>query len=192
MDEATPGVETVAPQCPWCSAGLTSSDQATCPSCGATLWSESEPQIPGVTSIAAGTSSRLAKPPKRSRLLQWISGEADDDVAAPVAPPGSLAPPPADVRREIRRLEMEARLTNLSAEASAIAAEDALQARAANDAAGAETALRVAADARVVSDALEAGTLDAGTLGGGTLEAAPDAAAEAGAAGAAGEAADPS
>ncbi len=161
MDEATPRAGLAAPRCPWCSAELAANDQTTCPSCGATLSSESEPQIPGVTTVAAGTSSRLATPQKRSRLLQWISGEPDDDVTAPVIRPGSLAPPPADVRREIRRLEMEAHLTNLSAEASAIAAEEALQARAANDMAGAEAALRVAADARAVSEALDAGTLEA-------------------------------
>jgi hypothetical protein len=136
-------------------------DATVCPSCGATLTGEGDTQIPGVTALSAPTSSRLSQPPKRSRLLQWISGEPGDEENAPQAAPGSLAPPADEVRREIRRLELEAHLTNLSAEASAIAADDALEASAANDLAAAEAALNVARDARTVSEALDAGTLDA-------------------------------
>jgi hypothetical protein len=140
---------------------LPAADATVCPSCGATLTGEGDAPIPGVTALTAPTSSRLSQPPKRSRLLQWISGEPGDEASAPQAAPGSLAPPPDEVRREIRRLELEAHLTNLSAEASAIAADDALEARAANDLAAAEAALNVARDARTVSEALDAGTLDA-------------------------------
>ena len=160
MDDATRGVDPAVPRCPWCSAVLDSTADPVCPSCGATLTTDGEPQIPGVTTVDAATSARLGKPQKRSRLLQWISGEPGDEVTAPPIRPGSLAPPPDEVRREIRRLELEAHLTNLSAEASAIAADDALEARAANDAAGAAAALKVASDARAVSEALDARSLE--------------------------------
>jgi hypothetical protein len=153
MDDATEGAP--APRCPWCSAEL-APGATTCPSCGATLTSaEGDPQIPGVTTVAATAAGAAVKAPKPNRLLRWISGEPSDDVVAPLPPPGSLEPPAADVRREIRRLELEAELTNLSAEASAIAADDALEARAANDVAGAEAALQVAHDARAVSEAID-------------------------------------
>lgn len=155
MDDATGGV---TPRCPWCSAELTPK-ASSCPSCGATLTAEAEPQIPGVTTVAGATASRFPKPPRPNRLMRWISGEpgdADDgEPAGPASSAGSLEPPPTDVRREIRRLEIEAQLTNLTAEASAIAADDALQASAANDEAAADTALRVARDARAVAEAID-------------------------------------
>ena len=158
MDDATAGVGSAGPRCPWCSGVLVSADAAACPSCGATLTSEAEPQIPGLTTVVAAPSARLGRPQKPSRLLQWLSGESAEETAAPAAAPGSLAPPPDEVRREIRRLELEAHLTNLAAEASALAAQEALGARAADDAAAAEAALeavrKLAADARAVSEAL--------------------------------------
>lgn len=164
MDDATAGVGSAGPRCPWCSGVLASADDAVCPACGATLTSEAEPQIPGVTTLVAAPSARLGRPQNRSRLLQWLSGEPADEVATPVAAPGSLAPPPEEVRREIRRLELAAHLTNLTAEASAIAAEEVLGARTADDTAAAEvvleTARKVAADARAVSEALRAGSPD--------------------------------
>lgn len=147
--------------CPWCSAELVAGS-ARCPSCGAILTSESEPQIPGVTTVIPAAPSQLAKAQKPNRLLRWISGEPSDEVTAPVPPPGSLAPPPSDVQREIRRLEIEAQLTNLSAEASAIAADHALEAREAHDDAGAAAALQVARDARAVSEAIDRADAEAG------------------------------
>jgi len=157
MDDATAGVDSAAPRCPWCSSVLDSADAAACPSCGATLTSQVEPQIPGLTTVVAAPSARLGRPQKRSRLLQWLSGESAEEAVAPAAP-GSLAPPPDEVRREIRRLELEAHLRNTAAEASALAAQEALEARAADDAAAAEAALeavrKLPADARAVSEAL--------------------------------------
>jgi hypothetical protein len=152
MDDPNAGAP--APVCPWCSAELKAGVD-TCPSCGATLTSRSEPQIPGVTTVAGSVASTRQKPVRASRLMRWINGEPDDSVTLPPATPGSLALPPDDVQREIRRLEIEAELTNLSAEASAIAAEDAVEARAAHDEAGAQAALRIVHDARAVTEALE-------------------------------------
>jgi hypothetical protein len=58
--------------------------------------------------------------------MSWISGDYELDENP--APPGSLAPPPPDVRREMLRLELEAQVANLQAEAGALAAEEAVEA----------------------------------------------------------------
>ncbi len=121
-----------AARCPWCSAELPSRDAVSCPSCGATLISEGEPQLPGVTAIdpeAVIRGARMAEPRPRSRLLSWITGESADEYPT-TGSPESLAPPAAEVRREILRLEMEAELSNLSAEAESILAEDQVEAAA--------------------------------------------------------------
>jgi hypothetical protein len=114
----------------WCSAELPSDHETVCTSCGATLIGDTETQqVPGVTAIDAEAliAGRTVKPRQRSRLLSWISGEYDGPDEAP-APPGSLAPPPPAVRREMLRLEIEAQVANLQAEAGAMAAEEAMEA----------------------------------------------------------------
>jgi hypothetical protein len=128
LDDATTEPSAPLPHCMWCSAELPSDAEVTCPSCGATLIGEGDNQVPGVTAIDAEAlirSARTPKPKQRSRLMSWISGEyADDDKPAA---PGSLSPPPPAVRREMLRLELEARVANLQAEAGAIAAEAAVE-----------------------------------------------------------------
>lgn len=129
VDDLTNG-STPAPRCPWCSAQLASENEATCPSCRATLVGEGDSQVPGVTAIDAEAIVRAAhgpRPKPRSRLLSWISGEYEEETATP-APPGSLAPPPPNVRREMLRLEQEALVANLQAEAEAQAADAAIEA----------------------------------------------------------------
>jgi hypothetical protein len=140
----------------WCSAPLPSENEVTCPTCGAKLVGEGDDQVPGVTAIDAAaiiSASRGAKPVKRSRWMSWISGDyAEDDKPAP---PGSLAPPPADVRREMLRLELEAQVANLQGEATAMAADQAVEAvdsGASPTAAAAEAAELIA----VTSDAIAA------------------------------------
>ena len=115
--------------CPWCSAEL-HGPVSSCPSCGATLAGDAEPSLPGVTAVDndAIRAARMPAPQRRSRLLSWISGEDSGADEAP-APPGSLAPPPPDVRREMLRLELEAELTNLQAEAESIVSETEADAR---------------------------------------------------------------
>ena len=113
----------------WCSALLPSDHETVCDSCGATLIGETDSQVPGVTAIDAEAiirAGRAEKPRQRSRLLSWISG--DYVVDEKPAPPGSLAPPPPAVRREILRLELEAQVANLQAEAGAMAADEAVEA----------------------------------------------------------------
>jgi hypothetical protein len=117
------------PRCMWCSAALSSDTETTCPDCGATLIGEGDTQVPGVTAIDAAAIVGLRnveKPRQRNRLMSWISGEYPEEEKP--APPGSLAPPPLDVRREMLRLELEAEVANLQAEAGAMAAEQAVEA----------------------------------------------------------------
>ncbi len=114
--------------CPWCSAALTP-DATICPSCGANLVSDGEPNVPGVTAIDAASIVRSKGAPQpRNRLLSWISGEYPTDVPSK-AETQAIAPPDRDVRREILRLELEAEVANLQAEADAIRAEAAAEGR---------------------------------------------------------------
>jgi hypothetical protein len=108
---------------------LPSDHEETCPSCGATLLGDGDTSVPGLTAIDAEAilrSARAQKAKPRSRLLGWISGEYDDDGSTTAAP-GSLAPPPADVRREMLRLELEAQVANAQAEVEAMAADAAIE-----------------------------------------------------------------
>jgi hypothetical protein len=87
--------------------------------------------VPGLTAIDAEAIVRAARQPvvqRRSRLLSWISGEYDTGDDTP-PPPGSVAPPDLDVRREMLRLELEAEVANLQAEAGLVMAEAELEAR---------------------------------------------------------------
>ncbi len=129
VDDATPGLAVPVPRCMWCSAVLPSANEATCPSCGAALIEDAETQVPGVTAIDAEAIVRAGREQRtksRSRLMSWISGEYDDAADKP-APPGSLEPPPLEVRREMLRLELAAQVANLQAEAGAMAAEAAVE-----------------------------------------------------------------
>jgi hypothetical protein len=117
------GVETSI--CPWCSATYTG-DPETCPSCGAVLAVDpaADPSLPGLTAIDPAALVRAKTPTTRSRnrLLSWISGDYPDEAGDP-ADAGALAPPDLAVRREILRLELEAEVANLQAEADALIAE---------------------------------------------------------------------
>ena len=130
LDEATTGGSAPTPHCNWCSAPLPSDQETVCPSCGATLLGDGDTSVPGLTAIDAEAilrNARAAKTKPRSRLLGWISGDYDDDSAGTTAAPGSLAPPPANVRREMLRLELEAHVANAQAEVEAMAADAAVE-----------------------------------------------------------------
>ena len=73
--------------------------------------------------------AKTPSPRPRNRLMSWISGEYPDEVGAP-AEAGALAPPDMAVRREILRLELEAEVANLQAEADALLAEAKVEGRA--------------------------------------------------------------
>ncbi len=111
------------PRCPWCSAELPAGAHETCPSCGATLTSPGggEPDIKGVTSLdpmaIIQARSDVARP--RNRIMSFITGEVPGEQDA-AANPESLAPPDLAVRREMRRLEIEAERADLEAETVAL------------------------------------------------------------------------
>jgi len=129
VDDATAGASAPAPRCTWCSAELPTAHETICPSCGATLLGDGETQVPGLTAIDAEAilrNARAAKVKPRSRLMSWISGDFDDDSAGTAAP-GSLAPPPLAVRREMLLLELEAQVANAQAEVESMAADAAIE-----------------------------------------------------------------
>ena len=128
VDQTSPSAEPEASVCPWCSARYTG-EPDTCPSCGAALAVDpaTDPALPGLTAIDADAILRNARTANRSRprggrLLSWISGEYPDDTPT-ASEVGALAPPDADVRREMLRLALEAEVANLQAEADALLAE---------------------------------------------------------------------
>jgi hypothetical protein len=147
-----------AEHCPWCSAEIAPA-LSSCPACGAALTGDTDVSLPGVTSLdpeAIARGTKVATPQRRSRLLSWISGEYDDGGDKP-APPGSLSPPPFEVRREMLRLEIEAETAILQAETDALAAEAALQAR--------EHVAAVPVEAGPAEAEATAGPADAGDAG---------------------------
>ncbi len=129
-DDATTGAPP-EPRCTWCSAVLPPDHGPTCPSCGATLIGEGEAAVPGLTAIDAdailrnargGEQAEVARPPARldqRRLRRRVRRRSP--------PPGSLAPPPVEVRREMLRLELEAQVANAQAEVEAMAADAAIE-----------------------------------------------------------------
>ena len=148
--------------CPWCSAALTP-DATVCPSCGANLVADGDPNVPGVTAIDAASLVRSKTTPQsRNRLLSWISGEYQADVPSK-AEAQAIAPPDDEVRREILRLELEAQVANLQAEADAIRAEAVAEGRTIDlpDFAAPGSSDEEPAAAAVESDAEAATTADA-------------------------------
>jgi hypothetical protein len=150
--------------CSWCSTEV--ADGITvCPSCGANLVADGDPNVPGVTAVDAASiiRSKSATQP-RSRLLSWISGEYQADVPSK-AEQQAIAPPDLEVRREILRLELEAEVANLQAEADALLAEATAEGRVrefTDAAAGSEGTGDVATDSTEVAEATADGdTADA-------------------------------
>jgi hypothetical protein len=131
VDETLSGGGSAASICPWCSASYTG-DREICPSCGAALAADpaADPSLPGLTAIDPAAIVRAKTPVvrPRNRLLSWISGEYPDDGGV-VAEAGALAPPDLAVRREILRLELEAEVANLQAEADSLMSEATVDGR---------------------------------------------------------------
>ncbi len=117
-------IETGLARCPWCSASTAAGD-VRCPRCGAALveiaaGGEPEPaqQIPGLTAVdpalAAARARREATPPRRSRLLSFISGglPEPDPVPAAAVPVvvdrAAIQPPSLEVKRQMLLMAIEA------------------------------------------------------------------------------------
>ncbi len=131
VDETLSRGGSTASVCPWCSASY-AGEPENCPSCGATLSGDAaaDPALPGLTAIDAAAIVRAKEPVARprNRLLSWISGDYPDQSASP-AEAGALAMPDVEVRREILRLELEAEVANLQAEADSLKADAAIEGR---------------------------------------------------------------
>ena len=127
MPDQQPALDRQPIHCPWCSAALPADSIATCPSCAATLISTAEAQVPGVTAVdVQHLTLRRSASPTKNRLLAWISGDSTAQSQQSAATPDAFVPPSADVVREMLRLELDAELTNRTAEVEAIRAEAAL------------------------------------------------------------------
>jgi len=136
-----------APRCPWCSAVVPEPGPEQCPSCGAQLVGTpgGDADIKGVTTLDAEAilraRSEMNRP--RNRLLSLLTGD-EEEAASAREHQESLAQPSDDVRREMRRLEMEARRTADEAERTALRAAAMAQLGISMDDLAAAEAARVA------------------------------------------------
>jgi hypothetical protein len=123
---ATPAYEwDRVPICPWCSAALPAADVADCPSCQARLVEPLDVVIPGVTAVDPVLLAAAAAPRKVKRTFGSLFVGDDNEIPPPSeAEMPALARPDPEVRREILRLEMEARLVALKAEVASWDADD--------------------------------------------------------------------
>jgi hypothetical protein len=127
-DQTLPADQPTESVCPWCSAALVP-DKATCASCGAIVESGEDRDVPGLTAVDTAILRGEKKPPSRSRLLSWISGEYNADAVPSASEASALAPPDPAVQREIIRLELEAEVANLQAEADSLLSEAVVEGR---------------------------------------------------------------
>jgi len=115
------------PICPWCSADLPAADATDCPSCQARLIEPLDVMIPGVTAVDPALLAAAAAPRKVKRSFGSLLVGDDNEIPPPSeAEMPALARPDADVRREILRLEMEAKLIALRAEVASRNADGAV------------------------------------------------------------------
>jgi hypothetical protein len=129
-------------------------------------------ELPGVTAVDHEALRTIKKDAGRNRLLSWISGEYEPEGTSQVEA-GALQRPDPDVQREILRLQLEAEVANLQAEADALYAEAVVEGRLADLPEGLE-AIATGATLSQVMAALED---SAGTPPGASTQA--DASAEA-------------
>jgi hypothetical protein len=132
VDTTRSGERPMTLVCSWCSTENVDGS-VTCRNCGANLVPDNDAEVPGVTAVDAASiiRSRTTGQPDNP-VLAWLNSEHSK----------AIAPPDDEVRREILRLELEAEVANLQAEADAMAADAALEAEdvAAEDVAAEEVA----------------------------------------------------
>jgi hypothetical protein len=152
-DPLTPVDISTASACPWCSASVTAAT-AVCPSCNAILIPDEEHDLPGLTSVDAA-AAREKRPAPRGRFLSWLGGESVDPANGPVDVQ-AIAPPDADVQREILRLELEAHISNLQAEADSIMSDALVEGRVNDLPEGLRPLVAAEADAETASQTADA------------------------------------
>jgi len=114
--------------CPWCSVPLPEPGVEHCPACGAALTAvpDAPAEIRGVTTLDTEAILRArseSSKPRYGRLMSLITGEVTVDTTTPAAAE-VFAPPPDDVRREMLRLEAEARQADHVAEVVALKSDE--------------------------------------------------------------------
>ena len=114
--------------CPWCSVLLPEPGVEHCPACGAALTAvpDSPAEIKGVTTLDTEAILRArseVSKPRYNQLMSLITGEVPVDTTTPAAAE-VFAPPPDDVRREMLRLEAEARQADHVAETVALKSDE--------------------------------------------------------------------
>jgi hypothetical protein len=98
-------------------------------------------EIPGVTAVDSSHRASATSPRRVQRTFGSLFVGNDDEIPPPSeAELPALAPPDPDVRREMLRLELDARLAALQAEVTAMEAEAKAGAAGIAAAAAAETA----------------------------------------------------
>ena len=85
----------------------------------------------------AALAWKAGAPPRRNKLMSWISGDADDEPTSSPESLSAIEPPSLAVRREMLRLELEAEGISLPHDAEP-ATDEAVTDAAVTDAAGAD------------------------------------------------------
>jgi hypothetical protein len=110
--------------------------------------------LTAVDPVAVLEGTREPRRP-RNRLVAWLTGDDIDDAAtATAASPEALAPPPIEVRREILRLQVEAELTQRTAEVGSMAADEAVALAESGDSASAQAAVAAILGSEQLTDDL--------------------------------------
>jgi hypothetical protein len=145
-------MDTASRTCPWCSASIPAGTTV-CPSCGDSVVPATTGDIPGVTVVdsIAGMHDDEGLVPDAIDPLSWLSagrgGQPGNEAA--------VLPPSEEVRREMRRMALEAEIDNAG--------------RSVMNPTGDE-ALNVGMPSEEAVEAYEAGLLGAGTPDAAELE----------------------
>jgi RNA polymerase subunit RPABC4/transcription elongation factor Spt4 len=150
VDQTHPPDRPAALACPWCSATV-QSETTVCPSCHAILISDEEHDLPGVTTVDPTAARGEMRPATRGRFLTWLGGDDPENPAKP-EDAQAIARPDADVQREILRLELAARISDLQAEADSIASDALVEGRVAELPAGMHPPMTVGATGETPAD----------------------------------------
>jgi hypothetical protein len=102
-------MDTTSRTCPWCSASIPAG-ATVCPSCGDSVVPSTTADIPGVTVIDSIAESHEDEGlvPDAIDPLSWLSAGRGSRVGSEAA----VQPPSDEVRREMRRMELEAEIDN--------------------------------------------------------------------------------
>lgn len=103
-------MDETARTCPWCSTPIPPEATA-CPKCGATVEGAVATDLPGLTTIDP-KAPRVALPDALPNPIEWLLTGHRDEAANEEA----FRVPSDEVRREIRKLELEAAILNAGTE----------------------------------------------------------------------------